>query len=142
MKILGYSVETFIAAVLASPGFGSAISAAQGNKAWMWYLAGAVVSVAIFYIFEKISERFALHIKPKVILAIFTGLIVLGGLGGYIALTTEAPLTLSHGVNEPESWKTSWYPMADVKPDTEYTLKVTVSTKPGEKENEWVQRCW
>lgn len=81
MKILGYSVETFIAAVLASPGFGSAISAAKGNKVWMWYLAGAVVSVAVFYLFEKISERFALHIKPKVILAIFTVLIVLGGSG-------------------------------------------------------------
>ncbi len=137
MKILGYSIETFIAAVLTSPGFGSAISAAQGKKAWMWYIIGAVVSAAVFYIFEKISERFALHMKPKVILAIFTVMIFLGGLGGYIALTTEAPLTLSHGENEQESWKTSWYPIKDVKPDTEYTLKFTVTAKPGEKEEEW-----
>lgn len=137
LKTLGYSIQTFISAIIASPGYGLAIGAAKENKAWIWYIAGAIVATALFYLIEKTSERFAFHIKPKVILSVFIILVILGGIGGYVALTTEAPLTLSHGENEEESWKTSWYPIEDVKPDTEYTLKVTVSVKPGDKEEEW-----
>jgi tetratricopeptide (TPR) repeat protein len=137
MKALGYSIETFVAAVLASPGFGTAISAANKNSAWMWYAAGAVLTIVLFFIVEKIGEHFALRIKPKVIITALIIFIILAGTGGYIALTTEAPLTLSHGENEPESWKTAWYPVDNVKPDTQYTIKVTVSSKPGAKEEQW-----
>ncbi|WP_245984700.1 O-antigen ligase family protein [Biomaibacter acetigenes] len=137
MKALGYSMETFIAAVIASPGFGTAISAAQKSQAWMWYAAGAAIAVILFFAVEKISEHFALHIRPKVIITALIIFIILAGTGGYIALTTEASLTLSHTENEPESWKTAWYPVENVRPDTEYTVKVTVSSKPGAKEEQW-----
>jgi len=137
LKTLGYSIQTFISAIIASPGFGSAIAASHGTKAWTWYAVGAVVALVLFYATEKASERFAFNIKPKVVLSVFVILAVLLGTGGYIALTTEAPLTLSHGENEEESWKTSWYTIEDVKPDTEYTLRVNVSTKPGKTEEEW-----
>jgi len=137
MKVLGYSFQTFIAAVAASPGFGMAISADQKTKVWLWYIAGAVLSIALFYVIEKISERFAFHIKPKVVFSVFIIVILLGSIGAYVAFTTEAPLTISHSENEEASWKTSWYPIQDVKPDTEYTLKVTVSAKPGEEEDQW-----
>ena len=91
-------------------------------------------------LFEKsVSDSFTY--KAKSYFSNLYVLIVLGGLGGYIALTTEAPLPFLME-NEPESWKTSWYPITDVKPDTEYTLKVTVSTKPGRKKTSGVQRCW
>jgi hypothetical protein len=137
MKALGYSIETFVAAVLASPGFGTAISAANKNSAWMWYAAGAALTIVLFFIVEKISEHFALRIRPKVIITALIIFIILAGTGVYIALTTEAPLTLSHGENEPESWKTAWYPVENVKPDTEYTIEFNLTTKPGEKEGQW-----
>lgn len=137
MKTLGYSVQTFISAIIASPGFGSAIAASQGTKTWTWYIVGAVVALVMFYAVDKASERFAFHIKPKVVLSVFLVLAVLVGVGGYVALTTEAPLILSHGENEEESWKISWYTIEDVKPDTEYTLKVNVTIKPGKNEEEW-----
>ena len=71
------------------------------------------------------------------VLSIFIVLMFLGISGGYVAFTTEAPLTVSHSEDEEASWKTNWYPIQDVKPDTEYTLKVTVSAKPGEEEGQW-----
>lgn len=137
MKALGYSLQTFFAAVATSPGFGMAISANEKTKVWLWYIAGAVLSIALFYVIEKISKRFAFHIKPKVVLSVFIIVIILGGMGAYVAFTTEAPLTVFHDADEEASWKTSWYPIQDVKPDTEYTLKVTVSAKPGEEEGQW-----
>jgi tetratricopeptide (TPR) repeat protein len=137
MKALGYSVETFVATVLASPGFGTAISAANKNSAWMWYAAGAALTIVLFFIVEKISEHFALRIRPKVIITALIIFIILAGTGVYIALTTEAPLTLSHGENEPESWKTSWYTVTNVKPDTEYTIKFNITSKPGAKRDQW-----
>jgi len=137
MKTLGYSIETFSAAILASPGFGAAISAANKNSACMWYAAGAALAIVLFFAVEKISERFALHIRPKAIITALIIFIILAGTGGYIAFTTEAPLTLSHAENEPESWKTSWYPVENVKPNTEYTVNITVSSKPGAKEDQW-----
>ncbi|NLM44840.1 MAG: O-antigen polymerase [Clostridiales bacterium] len=137
LKALGYSFQSFIAAVLASPGFGMAISSSEKTKVWLWYIVGAISSIALFYITEKISERFAFRINPKVVLSIFTIVVLLGGIGVYVALTTEAPLTIAHGKDEEATWKTSWYPIQDVKPDTEYTLKVTVSARPGEEEGQW-----
>ncbi|MGB4168223.1 MAG: O-antigen ligase family protein, partial [Tepidanaerobacteraceae bacterium] len=137
MKVIGYSFQSFIAGVLASPGFGMAISAGEKTKVWLWYIAGAALSIALFYITEKISERFALQIKPKVVLSVFIILIILGGTAAYVAFTTEEALTISHSADEEASWKTKWYPIQDVKPDTEYTLKITVSSKPGEEEGQW-----
>lgn len=137
MKVLGYSFQSFIAAVVTSPGFGMAISAGEKTKVWLWYIAGAALSIALFYITEKISERFALQIKPKVVLSVFIILIILGGTAAYVAFTTEEALTISHSADEEASWKTKWYPIQDVKPDTEYTLKITVSSKPGEEEGQW-----
>jgi tetratricopeptide (TPR) repeat protein len=137
MKALGYSLETFTAAIVASPGFGSAVSAAQEGRAWMWYASGAALALILFYTAEKMSERFAVHIRPKAVIAALIVFAVLAGAGGYIAFTTEAPLTLSHAKDEPESWKTAWYPVEDVKPDTEYTLKVNISSTPGEKQEQW-----
>ena len=133
LKALGYSIQTFISAIIASPGYGSAIAAAQENNAWI-IIVGAVISIALLAIVEKISERFAFNIKPKAVLSVFIILVVLGGIGGYIALTTEMPLTISHNEGK-KTLKTSWYPVETVKPDTEYTLKVTISTKPGEDED-------
>ncbi|AEE91909.1 O-antigen polymerase [Tepidanaerobacter acetatoxydans Re1] len=137
MKALSCSIQTFISAAAASPGFSMAISANRESLVWLWYLAGAVLSIALFYIIEKISEHFALRIRPKVALSVFVVLIILGGLGAYAALTTEAPLAISHSEDEEASWKTSWYPIKDVKPDTEYTLRITLSAKPGKTEEEW-----
>lgn len=137
MKVLGYSFQSFFAAVIASPGFGMAISANEKSKVWLWYIVGAILSIALFYIVEKISQRFAFHIKPKVVLSVFIIVILLGGIGAYTALTTEAALTISHGEDEEESLKTSWYPIQDVKPETEYTLKVSLSAKPGKEEGQW-----
>ncbi len=137
MKVIGYSFLTFISAVLASPGFALAISAKDEAKVWLWYIAGGILAVALFYITEKISERFAFHIKPKAILTIFIIFIILGGIGAYTVITTEEPLTLSHSIDEEESNRTSSYPIKDVKPDTEYTLRVTLSATPGKGEDEW-----
>lgn len=137
LKVLGYSFQSFIIAVMASPGFGMAISANEKSKVWLWYIVGAILSIALFYIVEKISQRFAFHIKPKVVLSVFIIVILLGGIGAYTALTTEAALTISHGEDEEESLKTSWYPIQDVKPETEYTLKVSLSAKPGKEEGQW-----
>lgn len=137
LKVLGYSFQSFIAAVMASPGFGMAISANEKSKVWLWYIVGVILSISLFYIIEKISQRFAFHIKPKVVLSVFIVVILLGGIGAYTALTTEAPLIISHGENEEEGSKISWYPIQDVKPDTEYTLKFTLSAKPGKEEGQW-----
>lgn len=137
LKVLGYSFQSFIIAVMASPGFGMAISANEKSKVWLWYIVGAILSIALFYIVEKISQRFAFHIKPKVVLSVFIIVILFGGIGAYTALTTEAPLTISHGEDEEEGLKTSWYPIQDVKPETEYTLKVSLSAKPGKEEGQW-----
>jgi len=137
LKVLGYSFQSFIIAVMASPGFGMAISANEKSKVWLWYIVGVILSISLFYIIEKISQRFAFHIKPKVVLSVFIVVILLGGIGAYTALTTEAPLIISHGEDEEESLKTSWYPIQDVKPETEYTLKVSLSAKPGKEEGQW-----
>ena len=137
MKALGYSIQTFVASVIAAPGFGMAIAAGEKAKVWLWYIAGAALSLGLFYIVEKVSQRFAFRINPKVILSVFIIFILLGGTGFYIAFTTEAPLTISHGDAEEESSKTSWYPIQDVKADTEYTLKVTLSAQPGDEEGQW-----
>ncbi|MCG0274840.1 MAG: O-antigen ligase family protein [Thermosediminibacteraceae bacterium] len=137
MKALGYSMQCFAAGILISPVFGSSISGGQGVKVWLWYLAGLVLTPAMFFIFEKLSERFSVRIRPVTLLSALVIVAILAGGGAYIAFTTEKPLTLSHEASESESWKTSWYTISNVEPDTEYVLKVTVTARPGSKENHW-----
>lgn len=137
MKAIGYFLQTIASALLASPGFGMSISAQNEKGVWLWFFAGALVSFGLFYLFERISERFAFKIKPKVVFTTFTIILIIAGIGAYTAFTEEAPLVISHGEHEEASWKTSWYPLQDVKPDAEYTLKFTLSAKPGEEEGHW-----
>ncbi|TYP52417.1 O-antigen ligase family protein [Thermosediminibacter litoriperuensis] len=137
MKVLGYSLQVFFAGIIVSPGFGSGISGGEGAKVWLWYLVGLILAPAVFYIFDKLSERFAVRIKPATLLSVFVILTLIAGTGAYIALTTEKPLTLSHSPDEPESWKTSWYTVDNVKPDTDYVLKVMVTATPGQEEGKW-----
>lgn len=137
MKVLGYSLRCFAVGILVSPGFDSGISGGQGVKVWLWYLVGLILTPAIFYLFEKLSERFTVRIRPVALLSALIIIAILAGSGAYIAFTTEKPLTLSHEASESESWKTSWYTISNVEPDTEYVLKVTVTARPGSKENHW-----
>ncbi|KXG78352.1 Beta-barrel assembly-enhancing protease [Fervidicola ferrireducens] len=137
MKVIGYSLQTFAAGIFASPGFDSGITGGETSKVWLWYVAGLIFAVVVFYIFEKLSERITVRIKPVTLISAFVILTIIAGTAAYIALTTEKPLTLAHGPDEPESWKTSWYTVGNVKPDTEYVLKVTVSTRPGLEQDRW-----
>ncbi|ADL07263.1 O-antigen ligase family protein [Thermosediminibacter oceani] len=137
MKVIGYSLQTFAAGIFASPGFDSSISGGETSKVWFWYLVGLIFAIAVFYIFEKLSERFTVRIKPVTLLSVFVILTIITGVGVYIAFTTEKPLTLAHGPKEPESWKTSLHTVSNVKPDTEYVLKVIVTARPGQEQDKW-----
>ncbi|MCG0275987.1 MAG: O-antigen ligase family protein [Thermosediminibacteraceae bacterium] len=137
MKVIGYSLQTFAAGIFASPGFDSGITGGEASKVWVWYVAGLIFAVVVFYIFEKLSKCITARIKPVTLLSTFVILTIIAGTALYIALTTEKPLTLAHAPEEPESWKTSWYNVGDVKPDTDYVLKVTVSTRPGLDQDHW-----
>ncbi|MDN5332062.1 MAG: hypothetical protein PWP45_1287 [Tepidanaerobacteraceae bacterium] len=137
MRVFGYSLQCFAVGILASPGFSSGISGGDGAKVWLWYVAGLILAPAVFYIFDRLGERFAVRIRPVVLISALIIVAILAGSGAYIAFTTEKPLVLSHEENESESWKTSWHTVENVKPDTEYVLKVTVTSKPGSEEGRW-----
>lgn len=92
-KIFGNSVETFISAIAVSPAFGAAISAQQKTAAWSWYIAGLALAIILYYAVEKTSERFALHIKPKVIISAIIVFIILLGSICYIVFTTDSPVS-------------------------------------------------
>lgn len=136
-KVFGYSLQCFAVGILVSPGFGSGISGGQGGKVWLWYFIGLLLTPAVFYIFEKLGERFVVRISPKILLVVLITTVIVAGTGLYVAFNTEEPLYLSHEEGETESWKTSWYTVGNVKPDTEYVLQVTVTANPGEKEGWW-----
>lgn len=136
-KVIMYSLQNFVAGILASPGFDKGISGGESSKVWLWYIGGLIFALAIFYILEKLSESITINIKPVTLVCAFAIMIILGAIAAYIAFTTEKPLALAHGSNEPESWKASWYTIDNVKPDTEYVLKITVSTRPGQEQGKW-----
>jgi O-antigen ligase len=130
-------VVTLVPALLCMQGFSSAITAGAQARVWLWYLAGAVLTIGLAQLNQFIVKHVSGINKKTAIAVAGAGIVVLAVLAG-VLFSARQPIMLAHSADEEDSWKTVRREINDIKPDTDYTVVLDIDSKnPEEKQYSW-----
>jgi tetratricopeptide (TPR) repeat protein len=131
------AVENFIIVLIPSllclQGFASSIGGSREIRAWLWFFAGIGLTGVCLFI-----SGYVAGINRKVKLA-FVGLISITLIAAAIAaFTAVKPIALHHTAEEEAGWKSVTREVKNIRPDTEYVLKVDIeSENPDDQPYSW-----
>lgn len=122
-------IVVFIPTLICIPGF----SGSSGAKTWLWFAVGCALTALLYFLssfVERISSKVKLAFAGVLVVVIIAGII--------IGVTATKPIILEHTAAEDASWKSVSREIQDVKPDTEYILKMDIVSKnPDEQPYSW-----
>ncbi len=120
-------IGIIVASALPILKFNSVVNGPKPHNLVMWILVGVLLSAVFTFLISFIVD-IVNKISLKVGISIIIIVSVLSSIAGYMVLTTEVPLTLSHSQNEADSGK-SVTRFVDVDADRIYVLKYDVISK-------------
>ncbi|QSQ07966.1 hypothetical protein H0A61_00285 [Koleobacter methoxysyntrophicus] len=131
------AIENFVIVLIPSllvlQGFASSIGGSREIRAWLWFFAGIGLTGVCLFI-----SGYVAGINRKVKLA-FVGLISITLIAAAIAaFTAVKPIALHHTAEEEAGWKSVTREVKNIRPDTEYVLKVDIESKnPDDQPYSW-----
>lgn len=131
------AIESFVIVLIPSllclQGFASSIGGSSEIRAWLWFFAGiGLTSVCLFI------SGYVAGINRRVKIA-FVGLVSITLIASaVVAFTAVKPIALHHTAEEEASWRTVTRDVKNIRPDTEYVLRVDIeSENPEDQPYSW-----
>ncbi|MDI3311375.1 MAG: O-antigen ligase family protein [Thermoanaerobacterium sp.] len=122
-----YLIGVIAASALSILKFNSVVNGPKPHHLVMWILVGCILALLFTYIVSFLVEAVnKISLKIGISIVVIVG--VLSTVAGYMVLTTDVPLSLSHGINEQDNSK-SVTRFVDVDADRIYVLKYDVISK-------------
>lgn len=122
-----YFIGVLIASSLPIVKFNSVVNSSIPSKLLQWYLLGAVISAFVIYLISYVVNAVnRINVKIGISIAVVASVFIISA--GFVALTSQVPLTLNHSANEADSDKRVTR-FANVEPDRIYVLKYDVTSQ-------------
>ncbi|WP_434655830.1 O-antigen ligase family protein [Thermoanaerobacterium thermosaccharolyticum] len=128
-----YLIGIVVASSLPIVKFNSIVNGPKPHNLLMWIFVGALLSAIFTYLISFIVDAVN-KISLKVGISIIVIVGILSSIGGYMVLTSQMPLTLSHGQNEADSLK-SVTRFVNADADRIYVLKYVVKSENSENKD-------